>query len=119
MVGFFLPFTYPHFFIMSTTFTWNVANLERNLADGMVTTVHYTVSAHDGTYSSSAYGSIGLEPAEPASMVPYADLDEFTVAEWVTNKFGPEKVQEIQQALQNQIDLQHTPVTGSGLPWSN
>ena len=101
-----------------TTYTWTVSNMERNLADGMVTTVHYQVAAHDGTYSSSAYGSIGLEPADPASMVPYADLDEFTVASWVADKFGPEKVQEIQQALQNQIDLQRTPVTGSGVPWA-
>ena len=28
-----------------TTFTWKVANLERNLADGRVGTVHYTVNA--------------------------------------------------------------------------
>jgi hypothetical protein len=103
---------------MSTTYAWNVVNMERNLSDGMVTTVHYTVSAHDGTYSSSAYGSIGLDPAEPDSMVPYADLDEFTVASWVAAKFGDEKVQEIQSALQNQIDLQRTPVTGSGVPWA-
>ena len=102
-----------------TTYAWNVANMERNLADGMVTTVHYTVSAHDGTYSSSAYGSIGLEPADPAAMIPFADLDEFTVASWVANHFGPEKVQEIQTALQNQIDLQRNPVTGSGVPWGN
>jgi hypothetical protein len=100
-----------------TTFAWKVANMERNLADGMVTTVHYTVSANDGTYSSSAYGSVGLEPADPDSMVPFGDLDEFTVASWVANQFGDEKVQEIQAALQNQIDLQRTPVTGSGVPW--
>ena len=101
-----------------TTYAWKVANMERSLADGMVTTVHYTISAHDGTYSSSAYGSIGLDPAEPGSMVPYADLDEFTVASWVANKFGDEKVQEIQAALQQQIDLQRNPVTGSGVPWA-
>lgn len=101
-----------------TTYTWTVSNMERNLADGMVTIVHYQVAAHDGTYSSSAYGCIGLDPADPASMVPYADLDEFTVASWVADKFGPEKVQEIQQALQNQIDLQRNPVTGAGVPWT-
>jgi hypothetical protein len=100
-----------------TTYTWNVANLERSLADGMVTTVHYTITAHDGTYSTSAYGSVGLEPADPDSMVPFADLDEFTVASWVANQFGDDKVQEIQQALQGQIDLQRNPVTGAGVPW--
>lgn len=101
-----------------TTYSWKVANLERNLADGMVTTVHYTITAHDGTYSSSAYGSVGVEPADPASMIPYADLDEFTVVSWVANQFGDEKIGEIQAALQQQIDLQRNPVTGAGVPWA-
>jgi hypothetical protein len=103
---------------MSTTYSWNIANLERTLATGEVTVVHYTVTAKDDAYSSGAYGSLGLDPAEPESMVPYADLDEFTVASWVANKLGPEKVQEIQDALQHQLDLQRTPVTGSGVPWN-
>lgn len=102
---------------MSTTYSWNVANLERILATGEVTVVHYTVTAKDDAYSSGAYGSLGLDPAEPESMVPYADLDEFTVASWVANKLGDEKVQEIQAALQQQLDLQRTPVTGTGVPW--
>ena len=100
-----------------TTFSWKVANMERTLADGVVHTVHYTVAAHDGTYSSSAYGSIGLDEPDPALMIPYADLDEFTVASWVANKFGDEKAGEIQAALQAQIDQQRTPTTGSGVPW--
>jgi hypothetical protein len=103
---------------MSTTFSWNVANLERTLATGEVSIVHYTVTAKDDAYSSGAYGSIGLDPAEPEAMVPFADLDEFTVASWVANKLGSEKVQEIQDALQQQLDLQRTPVTGSGVPWN-
>lgn len=41
--------------------TWGIVNLERETADGYVFTVHYTVEAFDGTYRSSAYGSIGLE----------------------------------------------------------
>ena len=41
------------------TVTWNIANLERETADGYVYTAHYTVDAHDGTYSAGAYGSIG------------------------------------------------------------
>jgi len=100
-----------------TTYAWKVANLERNLADGVVTTVHYTITASDGTYSSGAYGSIGLEAPDPDTMIPYGDLDEFTVASWVANQFGDEKVLEIQAALQAQIDKQRTPTTGTGVPW--
>jgi hypothetical protein len=35
---------------MSTTFTWNIANLERETSDGYVYTAHYTVNAADDTY---------------------------------------------------------------------
>ena len=62
---------------MATTFNWAVANLERHTADGIVYTVHYTVSAEDGTYNAGAYGSIGLAaPAEGDTPIPFADLTE-------------------------------------------
>jgi len=112
---------------MATSYFWKVANLERNLADGMVTTVHYTINAvsdqvdpsseSGGFYSAGAYGSIGLEPADSSSMIPFDQLDEFTVASWVANQFGEEKVKEIQDALQQQIDLKITPVSAAGVPW--
>ena len=105
---------------MSTTFTWSINTLERTVADGIVGTVHYNVSASDGTYSSGAYGSIGLEvPAEGDPVIPYADLTKDGVIEWVKEKLGgEEKVKEIQAALQAQIDEQRTPTRASGTPWS-
>ena len=102
---------------MATTFTWAVAQLERETEDGFVFSVHYTVAAHDGTYSSSAYGSLGLERPED-DMVPFADLTEEIVVGWVKEKFGEEKVAEIESALQAQLDEQHAPSKASGLPWS-
>ena len=105
---------------MSTTFTWSVATLDRTVADGIVGTVHYTVSAADDTYSSGAYGSVGLEaPAEGDTVIPYADLTEAGVIEWVKTALGgEEKVTEIEAALQNQLDEQRTPTKASGRPWS-
>ena len=88
---------------MSTTFTWNISQLERETADGFVFTVHYTVNASDDTYSSGAYGSIGLE--RPDTLIPYSDLTEEIVLGWVKEKLGgDEKVQEIESALQAQLD---------------
>jgi hypothetical protein len=105
---------------MSTTFTWSVSTLDRTVADGIVGIVHYTVSAADDTYSSGAYGSVGLEaPAEGDTVIPYADLTEAGVIEWVKTALGgDEKVTEIQTALQAQIDEQRTPTTAQGKPWS-
>jgi len=103
---------------MATTFTWAIANLDRHAADGIVFTVHYTVSAEDGTYSSGAYGSIGLEaPAEGDSVIPFANLTEEVVVGWVKDHFGAEKVAEIETALQGQLDEQHAPTKASGTPW--
>lgn len=103
---------------ITTTVTWHVAQLERETADGYVFTVHYTVDANDGTYSAGAYGSIGLERPE-GELIPYADLTEGDVIQWVKDKFGPEKVTEIVDALQAQLDQQRQPTTASGLPWAN
>ena len=107
-----------------TTFTWKVANLERNLADGRVGTVHYTVNAlsdtvdpnseSGGFYSAGAYGSVGLDGEVTT---PFENLTEEVVVGWVKDQFGEEKVAEIEAALQNQIDLKITPVSAAGVPW--
>ena len=100
----------------STVFTWKIANLERETADGFVMTAHYTISAEDGTYSSGAYGSLGFE--RPDNLIPFADLTEDMVIGWVKDQFGAEKVAEIEAALQNRIDEQRHPSKAAGVPWS-
>ena len=101
---------------MTTTFTWAIANLERETADGFVYNAHYTISASDGTYSSSAYGSIGLE--RPDTLIPFDDLTEEVVVGWVKEKLGAEKVTEVEDALQVQLDEKHAPTKAAGVPWS-
>ncbi|WP_341247361.1 hypothetical protein [Nereida ignava] len=101
---------------MTTTFTWAIANLERETADGFVFCCHYTVNAEDGTYSSSAYGSIGLE--RPDTLIPFDDLTEGMVVGWVKEKLGAEKVTEVEDALQVQLDEKHAPTKAAGVPWS-
>ena len=100
-----------------TTFTWTINQLDRETVDGYVFTAHYSVNAADDTYSSGAYGSIGFE--RPDTLIPFSDLTEELVLDWVKEKIGgDEKVQEIQAALQAQLDEQRTPTKASGLPWS-
>ena len=100
-----------------TTFTWAIVNLERETDDGFVFTAHYTVNANDGTYTSGAYGSIGFE--RPDSLIPFADLTEELVVGWVKEALGgQEKVDEIEAALQAQLNEQHAPTKAAGLPWA-
>ena len=101
------------------TTTWTIAQLDRELADGYVNTVHYRVDATDGTYSSGAYGSVGLE--KPDTLVPYKDLTSDVVVGWVKAKLIAENsdaVTKIESALAANIAEQKTPTVGSGIPWS-
>jgi hypothetical protein len=102
---------------MSTTYTWKIAQLERETADGYVFTAHYTVDAEDGTYRAGAYGSIGLERPE-GELIPFADLTEELVVGWVKDKLGEEQVENIEAALQTQLNEQAAPTKAAGLPWA-
>ncbi len=101
-----------------TTYTWNINQLERETADGLVIVAHYTIDAKDDTYSAGAYGSIGFERPE-GDMIPFADLTPEIVIGWVKDKLGEEKVAEIEAALQAQLDQQRHPTVAQGLPWAS
>lgn len=108
---------------MSVTYTWGVAQMDcYPEADGetdVVFTVHWTLNASDGTYSSGAYGTSGVtvDPEEP--FTPYADLTLDQVVGWVKNAMGAEKVDQMEVALADQIAAQaNPPVVTPPLPWS-
>jgi hypothetical protein len=103
---------------MATTFTWGINTLERETDDGFVFTAHYTVNANDGTYSAGAYGSIGFQ--RPDNLIPYNQLQEDIVIDWVKEALGgDEKIAEIEAALQQQIDEQRHPSKAAGVPWAS
>jgi len=99
-----------------TVTTWKIAQLERETADGFVFTAHYTVDAKNDAYSAGAYGSIGFE--RPENLIPYSDLTEDEVIGWVKDALGADKVDEVEAALQNQIDQQRNPTQAAGVPWA-
>ena len=100
---------------MTTTTVWNIAQLERHTADGIVYTAHYTVDANDGTYSAGAYGSLGLEQPDPNNIIPYSDLTPEIVIGWVKDRLN---VADIEDALQAQLDEKHAPSKATGMPWA-
>lgn len=95
-------------------FTWNVVQMDRLTSDGFVTTVHYTVSAVDGDYTASTYGTVGYTQEE-GSYIPFEQLTPEIVVGWVQSSLGKDTVEE---SLTAQIAAQKNPVTESGLPWS-
>jgi hypothetical protein len=94
-------------------FTWNVVQMDRLTADGFVVTVHYTVNAVDGDYTSSTYGTVGYTQ-EDKSYTPYANLTKEQVIGWVQDSLGKDT---IEANLTEQIEAQKNPVQETGLPW--
>ena len=96
---------------------WKVANMERHTNDGVVYTVHYTVTRFKDGEQAGAYGSLGFEAPEPDNMIPYVDLTEETVINWCKTQLGEDKVTEIDAALDAQINEKLTPTKATGVPW--
>lgn len=96
--------------------SWDIANLERHISDGVVFTVHYTVTRFEDGEQAGAYGSIGLEAPE-SDFIPYSNLTKEIVVGWVKDYFGEEKVAEIEAALASQIQQKLHPTDAAGVPW--
>lgn len=99
-----------------TTYTWNIAQLERESTDGYVFTAHWTLNASDEEYSIGSYGSIGFERPEE-DMIAFEDLTKELVISWIQEKLGEEQIETMESALQAQIDEQKAPSKLSGVPW--
>jgi len=96
-----------------TTVNWTISQLDRNTANGFVTTAHWQATAVDGEYSASTYATCSW--ADGTVNTPYADLTQDTVLGWVWAN-GVDKTA-TEAALAAQIDLKKHPVTASGKPW--
>lgn len=101
-----------------TTFTWTIAQLERNADDGGVTVAHWRVTGTEGDHSASAYGTQSFTPdSEADGYVAFADLTEATVLAWVWGQAENWKT-DTESAIQAKIDALANPETVSGMPWA-
>jgi Tfp pilus assembly protein PilP len=91
---------------------FKIVNLDRNTENDVVTTVHYTVTKTDGEALGSSYGTVGVEAGD--TVIPFEELTEDTVIEWVESKLDLVK---LEANLDAQIQEQKTPKVASGLPW--
>ena len=94
--------------------TWKISTLDRNTADGFITTAHWTATAVDGDYTVSVYSTCSFAPAEPS--IPYDSVTEQEVLDWIWAN-GVDKIS-TEASLASQIDLQKNPVSATGTPWS-
>jgi hypothetical protein len=97
---------------MSITYNWSVSTMDRNVATGFVDCVHWQATAVDGEHTASVYATVSW--AEGTPTVPYANLTEATVLNWVWESVDKASTE---SALAAQIALLKAPVKASGTPW--
>jgi len=96
---------------------FKIANMERRSSDGYVTTVHWTASKTVDGFVASSYGSLGLSDTESETFIPFEDLTEEIVIDWVKDKLGEETLAAMELAYDNNIAMQQNPPVVSGTPW--
>ena len=108
---------------MTTTYQWTIQAMdcvpqEDGYTD-VVVVAHWNVSATDGTYTSSVYGTQSFTLQQGGSFTPYADLTQDQVVGWVQAGMGIDAVTALQQNLDTQIENQiNPPIVTPPLPWA-
>jgi hypothetical protein len=97
---------------------WKISTLDRNTADGFVNTVHWTASQVDGDFTASTYSTISFTKEDGINYLPYSDLTEAAVVEWVKGSLGADGVAAVDAALAANIAEQKAPKVATGTPWS-
>ena len=96
-----------------TTITWTITNCDSLTSDGFITTAHWTCAGVDGEYSAAVINTTSWAAGTPT--IPYADVTEAEVLDWVWAS-GVDK-DATEAAVAQQIELLKNPVQTSGLPW--
>lgn len=103
--------------------TWNVIEMNckpdvKGMLDYVVTS-HWTLTATDGAYTGSVYGTASFEvdPDKP-NYTPYKDLTLDQVVAWTQAALGEEQVASYEANVASQIEAQINPtIVTHKLPW--
>ena len=97
------------------TFTWSIAQLERNTSDNGVVIAHWRCEGVDGDNSTGAYGTTSFTPdPTSADFIAYDALTESDVLGWVHAEVSKE---DTEASLQAKLDEMANPTTVTGMSW--
>jgi hypothetical protein len=96
---------------------WKISTLDRDTSDGFVRVVHWNASQVDGEFTASTYSTVSFTKEDGINYVPYDELTEAAVVEWVKTSLGAEGVAAVDAALAANIAAQKAPKVATGTPW--
>jgi hypothetical protein len=94
------------------TTTWKISQLDRDVSTGYVTVAHWRAEAVDGEHTASIINTCSWSEGTPT--IPYANLTEATVLNWVWESVDKTATED---SLAAQIALLKAPVKATGTPW--
>jgi len=97
------------------TIEFKIAQLEHQTSDGFVTTVHWTASKTEGDNTVGSYGTVGFSKEDGVNLIPFADLTESVVIDWVKEKLD---VGAMKTGFDAQLAELAAPKSATGMPWS-
>ena len=107
---------------MAITYTWTIESMSvlQTPDPDFVVRANWLCSGTDGTNDAEIGGNSTFTQQEGPTFVPYADLTETLVLEWVTDELGENGVTSAEGCVEGQINSMVTPPvspTSEPLPW--
>ena len=100
---------------MEITYTWKVKNLNRELIDGYVFSADWMFFASVEDHTRSISGSTKFDRGD--DMIPYEELTEDLIIEWIRYQVGNQHIDSMKRALSSEIMKMYAPESDSGTPW--
>ena len=91
--------------------TWEIKNLQRRPEDNFVVSAFWEAVKENNGYGGRV---AGMTEWEGQPLIPYDNLSEEIVLDWIKNKVDIEK---IENQLNQQINEKIAPILKSGIPW--
>jgi hypothetical protein len=106
-----------------TTYTWAIDRMYtvQQPDTNYVVNVLWTLTGTDGTHTASIGGHTIFESEQESAFVPFDQLTEATVVEWVKAALGENGIANYEANVQGQINsILNPPVSpqNTSLPWS-
>jgi len=102
--------------------TFKIANMKRTPDEGVVVNVVYIIEFEYNGISDRHVGSVELVgDASAPDFIPFEDLTEEIVIDWIKAELGEAKLAEIDNEFQNRLEAKYqakqNPEFISGKPW--
>jgi hypothetical protein len=100
---------------MANTYVYDVTNMQRDLATGIVVSAEFTVTASNGNASFTTNNQTAF-PYPKADPTPYDDLTEADVIVWIQELVGSQANSQADAELEAYIERTSSVIV-SGTPW--